>query len=82
MSKEFTSFAKLKRFLQEQRIKDLGIRPVVTLNAMDETEAKREQALEEVIEAIHMMPGPGQREMRTTERTDNEEMQHLPGSWT
>ena len=58
MFKEFTSFAELKRFLQEhpQRIKDLGIRPAVTLNAMDETEAEREQAQEEVVEAIQMMP--------------------------
>ena len=58
MFKEFTSFAELKRFLQEhtQRIKDLGIRPAVTLNAMDETEAEREQAQQEVIEAIQMMP--------------------------
>ena len=58
MFKEFTSFAELKRFLQEhtQRIKDLGIRPAVTLNAMDETEDEREQAQEEVIEAIQRMP--------------------------
>ena len=57
MFKEFTSFAELKRFLQEhtQRIKDLCIRPAVTLNAMDETEAEREQAQEEVNEAIQMM---------------------------
>ena len=57
MFKEFASFAELKRFLQEhtQRIEDLGIRPAVTLNAMDETEAEREQAQEEVIEAIQMM---------------------------
>ena len=58
MFKKFTSFAELKRFLQEhaQRTKDLGIRPAVTLNAMDETEAEREQAQEDVIEAIQMMP--------------------------
>ena len=46
MFKEFASFAELKRFLQEhtQRIKDLGIRPAVTLNAVDETETEPEQA--------------------------------------
>ena len=42
--------------MHTQRIEDLGIRPAVTLNAMDETEAEREQTQEEVIEAIQMMP--------------------------
>ena len=101
MFEEFASFAERKRFLQEhtQRTKVLGIRPAVTLNAMDETEAEREQTQDEVMEAIQMMPegcsrdeilaavqhitkDKGKRERRTTERTDNEEMLHTPGSWT